>query len=29
MWLSDFTNKILTCPCTYNIGFINEDGERR
>lgn len=27
MWLSDFTNEILTCPCTYNIGFINEDGE--
>ena len=27
MWLSDFTNEILTCSCTYNIGFINEDGE--
>ena len=27
MWLSDFTNEIITCSCTYNIGFINEDGE--
>ena len=27
MWLSDFTNEILTCSCTYNIGFINEQGE--
>lgn len=27
MLLSDFTNEILTCLCTYNIGFINEDGE--